>query len=128
MEVPIHCPLDEEFGFRGRRELALCLDPIAPMGNDWRLLMDEMGFSYNFKHYFQNERSPTMALLEAWTRKEGIKATVTLLKECISNLDPPRADAVDIVQKHIKLQQGMSVCSEECLPSYCIQAGSIHVL
>jgi len=109
MEVPIHCPLDEEFRYRGRRELACCLDPIAPMGNDWRLLMDEMGFSYNFKHYLQNETSPTIALLEAWTRKEGSKATVTLLKEYLCNLDPPRADAVDIVQKHIKLQRGMFV-------------------
>jgi len=106
MEVATHCPLDEEFGFKGRRELALCLDPIAPMGNDWRLLMDEMGFAYNFKHYLQSEKSPTMALLEAWTHKEGGRATITLLREYLSKLDPPRVDAVDIVQKHIKLQLG----------------------
>ena len=118
MEVPSYCPLDEQFRFKGRRELALCLDPIAPMGNDWRLLMDEMGFAYNFKHYLENEKSPTMALLEAWTRKEGSKATIVLLLEYISNLDPPRADAVDIVQKHIKLQLGMYVCtcSQWCVP------------
>ena len=112
MEVSIHCPLDEEFGYKERRELAFCLDPIAPMFNDWRLLMHEMGFPYKFKHYLECEKSPTMALLEAWARKEGSKATVTLLREYISKLDPPRSDAVFIVQEHLKLQMGklMFVC------------------
>jgi len=109
MEASIHCPLDEEFGYKERRELAFCLDPIAPMFNDWRLLMHEMGFPYKFKHYLECEKSPTMALLEAWARKEGSKATVALLREHISKLDPPRSDAVVILQEHMKLQMGMFV-------------------
>ena len=103
MEVPIRCPLDEEFGYRARRELALCLDPIAPMGNDWRLLMDEMGFPYSYKHYLEQEKSPTIKLLEMWTQLVGGKATISLLKENISKLDPQRRDAVDVVQKYMKI-------------------------
>ena len=103
MEVPIRCPLDEEFGYKARRELALCLDPIAPMGNDWRLLMDEMGFAYRYKHYLEQEKSPTIKLLEVWTQSAGYKATISLLKEYIGKLEPQRSDAVDIVEKYMKL-------------------------
>ena len=103
MEVPIRCPLDEEFGYKARRELALCLDPIAPMGNDWRLLMDEMGFGYRYKHYLEQENSPTIKLLEVWTQSAGGKATISLLKEYIGKLEPQRNDAVDIVKKYMRL-------------------------
>jgi len=108
MDVPIKCPLDEEFGYKARRELALCLDPIAPMGNDWRLLMDEMGFAYSFKHYLEQERSPTIKLLEVWTQSVGGKATISLLKEHISKLEPQRCDAVDIVKKYMKQSGNIS--------------------
>ena len=103
MEVPIRCPLDEEFGYKARRELALCLDPIAPMGNDWRLLMDEMGFGYKYKHYLEQEKSPTIKLLEVWTQSAGGKATISLLKEYIGKLEPQRSDAVDVVKKYMKI-------------------------
>ena len=103
MEVPMRCPLDEEFGYKARRELALCLDPIAAMGNDWRLLMDEMGFPYRFKHYLEQEKSPTIKLLEVWTQNVGGKATISLLKDHISKLEPQRSDAVDVVKKYMKL-------------------------
>ena len=100
MELP---PLDEEFGYKARRELALCLDPIAPMGNDWRLLMDAMGFAYTYIHHLEQEKSPTIKLLEVWTRSAGGKATISLLKEYISKLEPQRNDAVDVVKKYMKL-------------------------
>lgn len=103
LEVPVRCPLDEEFGYKARRELALCLDPIAPMGNDWRLLMDEMGFAYRFKHYLEQEKSPTIKLLEVWTQSVGGKATLSLLKDHISQMEPQRSDAVDVIKKYMKL-------------------------
>ena len=74
----LHCPirvamssLGKELGFLARRDLSLILDKLSPTGNDWRGLVDKMGFSYQVNVAMGQQDSPTLSLLEEWERVYG---------------------------------------------------------
>lgn len=63
--------LSDELGFLARQDLSLILDNESPLGNDWRGLLDRMGFSYTMVMILQKKSSPTQSLLEEWERSLG---------------------------------------------------------
>ena len=63
--------LAKELGFLARRDLSLVLNQQSPRGNDWRGLVDKMGFSYQLNMVLSQQDSPTLALLEEWERTFG---------------------------------------------------------
>lgn len=88
----------KDMPIEGHEALAIHLQPLCPLGKDYRLLAAKMGYDYKYINYLQSFPKPVKELLEKYAREEErtIEELLSLLKQI------GRPDVVEDLQPYIE--------------------------
>ena len=80
----------------GHQKLSVLLEPLDPLGKDYRLLADKMGYTNDYIKYLGSKNEPVKTLITEYEKGDRkIAELVSLLN------DMERYDVVEELQKYI---------------------------
>lgn len=90
-----------QFRYRILNEIAKDLDPDDPLGNDWRQLADELGFTMRDINAFKNAQSPTFSVCDSAVKRGNLKSVKHLkaILEKIGRIDAASHISEEDVQR-----------------------------
>ncbi|KAJ8034536.1 hypothetical protein HOLleu_21417 [Holothuria leucospilota] len=101
-----------QFRYGILNEIAKDLDPCDPLGNDWRLLADELGFTMRDINAFKSAQRPTLSVCNSAVKRgklksvKHLKATLEKIGRIdaalhISEEDIQRSKSLELQQQHL---------------------------
>ncbi|XP_013403046.1 uncharacterized protein LOC106168506 [Lingula anatina] len=85
-------------GYNAIRQLSLLLDPHDAFGNDWRMLADILGFSFQEIRKLERENEPTKALLSIYSGRCGQPGRQFVDNLYQGAMSMGRTDAANVLQ------------------------------
>lgn len=86
----------KDMSTEGHQKLSVLLEPLDPLGKDYRLLADKMGYTNDYIKYLGSKNEPVKTLITKYEKGDRkIAELVSLLN------DMERYDVVEELQKYI---------------------------